>query len=358
MTAAHDVLDGQVLSGSTFEPVPGTVRIAEGRIAAIEEVEDGTASDRVVLPALVNAHSHVGDAVAMEAGRGLSLDDRVAPPDGLKHRLLREADRDDQVAAMRTVLARMQRCGVAATVDFREGGVEGVERLRAAADGLAIDAVAFGRGPSEVLDVADGYGASGARDDDFAEERAAAREREKPFGIHAGERDGDDVDGALALEPDHLVHMVHARDEDLDWLAERHGTDDEVPVAVCPRSNLVTDVGLPPVEALQEATSVALGTDNAMLVAPNLWREMAFVSLYYDVSDEAVLAMATRHGRAIAGMEGGVIEEGAPADLVVLHREGALAGVDDPVAGVVRRAGPSDVERVILGGETVYERPS
>ena len=42
-----------------------------------------TDSDATVRPAFANAHTHIGDSVAKEAGAGLSLDDLVAPPDGL-----------------------------------------------------------------------------------------------------------------------------------------------------------------------------------------------------------------------------------------------------------------------------------
>jgi len=60
--------------------------------------------------------------------------------------------------------------------------------------------------------------------------RCARRlEAGKLFGIHAGERDADDINAAMDLDPDFLVHMVHAEPIHLERLADR-GT----PVAVCP----------------------------------------------------------------------------------------------------------------------------
>ena len=61
--------------------VAAAVVAESGRIEAVEEVE--TASTDVILPAFVNAHTHLGDSVAKEAATGLSLDDAVAPPDSL-----------------------------------------------------------------------------------------------------------------------------------------------------------------------------------------------------------------------------------------------------------------------------------
>ena len=357
-------LEGTVLLGPTFDPVGGRVVVAGGEIVAIEECE--TDSDDLILPAFVNAHTHIGDSIAKEAGAGLSLDELVAPPDGLKHRLLRSASHEEKVAAMARTLRHMESTGTSAFLEFREGGVAGVEALRDALSGTGIggtegtdgaddtdeesfgerdiDAVVFGREELDVLDVADGYGASGARDADFDRERNATRKAGKLFGIHAGERDALDVDAALDLDPDFLVHMVHTEPHQLERVADR-----ETPIVVCPRSNLVTNVGVPPIRELDERTTVALGTDNAMLNSPSMFREMEFAAKLADVSAETVLRMATVNGAEIAGLDRGVVEEGKEAKLLVLDGDSDnLAGARDPVRAVVRRASHADVKRVVL----------
>jgi len=335
-------LSGTILAGPEYEPVEGRVVVEGGEITAIEE--SGTASSDIVCPAFVNAHTHLGDSIAKEAGRGLDLDELVAPPNSLKHRLLDEATRDALVASMRRSLRYMQAGGTGGFVEFREGGVEGVEALHEAVGPLDIDPFVMGRGATDVLDVADGYGASGAGDADFSAERNAARDRGKPFGIHAGERDPHDINPALDLDPDFVVHMVHAEGLHLERLA-----DGDVPTVVCPRSNLVTGVGAPPIAELLERTTVALGTDNVMLNSPSMFREMEFVSKLCDVPAPEVLRMATAAGAEIAGLDCGVIEPGRRARLLVL--EGGsdnLSGVRDPVRAVVRRAGVADVSNVVL----------
>ncbi len=335
---------GTILRGRDLEPVEGTVVVDEdGEIEAIEEGDvDG---DDVLCPAFVNAHTHVGDSIAKEAGGGLSLEELVVPPDGLKHRLLREASRTEMVNAIRRSLRYMQRGGTAACLDFREGGVVGVRVLREAARGLEIDALAFGRESVEAMAEGDGFGASGANDDVFDRERTATREAGKPFAIHAGEADASDINPALDLDPDFLVHMVHPEPLHLDRLADRG-----VPVVLCPRSNLVTGVGFPPAEELHERTTVALGTDNVMLNSPSMFREMAFLAKLTDLPAREILRMATVNGAEIGDLEYGPLEAGRPARFVVLDGDSDnLAGTRDPVRAVVRRAGVDDVREVVLG---------
>jgi guanine deaminase len=334
--------EGTVLVGRSFDAVRGRVVVEDGRIEAIERA--GTNSTDIVLPAFVNAHTHVGDSVAKEAAAGLPLGEAVAPPDSLKHRRLAAADRADLVAAIRRTLRFMERTGTGAFLDFRESGVEGARALREAARDGEIEPFVLGSGDESVLGVADGYGASGANDGDFTAQRRAARDADVPFAIHAGEPDATDIHPTLDLEPDLLVHMVHAGPDHL-----RRVADQEVPVAVCPRANLVLGVGSPPVRDLLDHATVALGTDNVMLNPPSMFREMAYTAKTFDVDAREVLRMATAAGADAVGLDRGVIEPGERAALLVV--DGAsdnLAGVDDPVRGVVRRATPLDVEEVVL----------
>ncbi|WP_276272272.1 amidohydrolase family protein [Haloarcula litorea] len=335
------IVEGTVLRGRSFEPVEGRVVIEDGEIAAVEEAS--VEGDAIVCPAFVNAHTHIGDSIAKEAGEGLSLSELVAPPDGLKHRLLRQADQSELVEAMTRSLSYMERSGTGAFVEFREGGVEGVRAIRAALADSDLRSVVLGRETVEAMEISDGFGASGANDGEFGRERRATRDADKLFGIHAGEVDSSDINPALDLDPDFLVHMVHAEDLHLQRVA-----DSEIPVAVCPRSNLVTGVGRPPVEELYERTTVALGTDNVFLNSPSMFREMAYTAKLYDLPARDVLRMATVNGAELAGLDCGLIEAGRPASVLVLDGDSDnLAGAHNPVRAVVRRAETADVERVV-----------
>jgi len=336
------ILEGHILRGPEFQAIEGQVVIEDGQIDAIEETT--ARSDDIILPAFVNAHTHIGDSIAKEAGEGLSLDELVAPPDGLKHQLLREATETEMVDAMRHSLQFMEAGGTAACMEFREGGVDGVEAIKEAASGLDVEPVVFGRETVAAMEAAEGFGASGARDGEFGTERTATREAGKLFGIHAGERDSADVNPALDLDPDFLVHMVHTDAVHLERVA-----DNDVPIVVCPRSNLVTGVGLPDVAELTETTTVALGTDNVMLNSPSMFREMEFTAKLADVPARTVLRMATTNGAEIADLNCGVVEPGRDAKLLVLDGDSDnLTGAKNLVRAVVRRAGVSDVADVIL----------
>jgi cytosine/adenosine deaminase-related metal-dependent hydrolase len=334
--------EGTILVGESFEPIDGRVVVDDGRIEAVERVD--TDSTDIIVPAFVNAHTHIGDSVAKEAAVGLSLDEAVAPPDSRKHRRLAAASRAELVEAMSRTMGFMEQTGTAAFLDFRESGVAGAEALRAAEEGRKVDAFIFGSDDPAVLEVADGFGASGANDADFTNERAAVREAEVPFAIHAGEPDATDIHPAIDLEPELLVHMVHAEAKHLDRVENR-----SIPIAVCPRANNVLEVGRPPIRELLDHTTVALGTDNVMLNEPSMFREMAYTAKTFDVSSREVLRMATTAGAEIAGLDCGVIEPGRRAALLVLDGESDnLVGTADPVGAVVRRATALDVDRVVL----------
>jgi cytosine/adenosine deaminase-related metal-dependent hydrolase len=336
------ILEGTVLRGRSFEPVEGRVVVEDGKIAAVEEATART--EQIILPAFVNAHTHIGDSIAKEAGGGLSLDELVAPPDGLKHRLLREASQEKLIAAMRRSLQFMESAGTAAHVEFREGGVDGVRAIEQAAENVTVEPVVLGRESIEAMEESDGFGASGAGDGNFDRERRATRKAGKLFGIHAGEVDSGDINPALDLDPDFLVHMVHAKKVHLERIA-----DSNMPVVVCPRSNLVTDVGIPPVRELLDRTTVALGTDNVFLNSPSMFREMEFTAKLTDASAQEILAMATINGAEIAGLDAGLIEEGRDAKLMGIDGDSDnLAGAQDIRRAIVRRAGVHDVTEVVL----------
>lgn len=334
---------GTILRGREFEPVEGRIVVdSDGRIDRIEE--ERVESDDIIVPAFVNAHTHIGDSIAKEAGGGLSLEELVAPPDGLKHQLLREASRNELVSAMSQSLQYMERAGTAACLDFREGDVEGVEMFREATAGKDIEALAMARGSIEAMEAGDGFGASGANDDVFDRERRATRDAGKPFGIHAGEVDESDINPALDLDPDFLVHVVHPQPLHLERIE-----DSEVPIAICPRSNLVTGVGLPPVSDLLERTTVALGTDNVMLNSPSMFREMATLSKLTDIPAAEILRMATANGAEIADLEYGVLEPGKKGKFIVFDGDSRnLGGARDIVRAVVRRASVDDIREVVF----------
>mgnify|MGYP002761938622 CR=1 FL=1 len=184
---------GTVLVGESFDPVSGRVVVEDGRIAAIEEVD--TDSTDIVLPALVNAHTHLGDSVAKEAGVGLSLDEAVAPPNSLKHRRLAAADREELVTGERRTPRVMNRTGAAQALHLREPRAPGARAPRGAGEAPPARPVAVGPAPARL-----GAGPAVARE-------PAGPDVEQGRGETAGgEPDGEAQDDpSRNPEPEHLV---------------------------------------------------------------------------------------------------------------------------------------------------------
>jgi cytosine/adenosine deaminase-related metal-dependent hydrolase len=327
-------VSGYALLGDELALAPVDILIENGVIAAIED--NPRAPEVWICPALFNAHTHLGDTVAMDCGTTGDLEALVTPPHGLKHRLLRAASWQDLVSGMRAGMEGMIATGTAGCADFREGGPEGVCALEEAAAGLSFFPFAFGREGGET--VAGGLGISSTRDVPDADRLVRdARRAGKKIAFHAGERDAGDVDSALAYEPDLLIHMTHATKKQLRQCAE-----EKIPIAVCPRSNWTLGVASsprhPPFTPMEElGCTVCLGTDNAMFVEPNLFSEMAFVSTVYKVGSAAVLRAAVR-GSEVFGLPF-FIREGGRANLFVADpARSALRFSRDPLTTLVKRA--------------------
>ncbi len=220
-----------------------------------------------VFPGIVDGHTHVADS-GLKLERKYSLEELVAPPNGLKHRYLSDTPRDVLIDGMKKYTSKLRSNGVSKFIDFREGGPEGVKMLREASP----DAVILGRPVSKefdsgeidsVLNTADGIGISSITDMDrkYIDRIAdAVRRRKKILALHVSERIREDIDYVISLDPDFIVHMVQATENDMKKCA-----DSDIPVVVCASSNQYFGM-TPNIKAmLDSGITVSLGTDNAML---------------------------------------------------------------------------------------------
>jgi cytosine/adenosine deaminase-related metal-dependent hydrolase len=331
---AHHIVSGQALLGEELALRPVDIVIENGRITAIEE--NLRAPQLWICPAFFDAHTHLADTVAMDCGSTGDLVSMVTPPDGLKHRLLAAASRQELVAAMRAAIIDMMGSGTFGCADFREGGRPGVRALQDAVAGLDFASFIFGRECGEAD--AEGLGISSARDVAGVEQQVSvARKAGKKIAFHAGERDKNDVDAALSFEPDLLIHMTHATKKQI-----RECADKEIPIAVCPRSNWVlgvtTSARYPPVHMMLDlGCTVFLGTDNAMFVPPDMFSEMAFAATVYRLDPKTVLRSAVAGSRFTGSPF--FIRKGARAAFFTLDpSHSALAFSRDPAASIVKRA--------------------
>ena len=79
------VISGQALVGDEFSLEPVDIVVESGMITGIET--NPRAPPVWICPAFFNAHTHLGDTVAMDYPAQGSLEELVTPPDGIKHRL-------------------------------------------------------------------------------------------------------------------------------------------------------------------------------------------------------------------------------------------------------------------------------
>lgn len=257
----------------------GWVTSEDGAVTGIGEGDCPVDPDVTgfILRDVLNMHTHCAD-YGLEVPPGMSLEELVAPPDGLKHRYLRSASAEELSSSMSRFSRDSSSFGSASFVDFREGGAEGCRMLRAASPGAVILGRPLSPGfdpeeAAEILAVADGFGISSISDMDhgYVESLAdAAREARAVFAIHCSERVREDIDFVLSLDPAFVVHMCEATDTDLTKCAEA-----EVPVVVCPTSNRYFGREPPIARAQACGVDLAIGTDNGMLCAPDMLSEAA-----------------------------------------------------------------------------------
>ncbi len=381
-------INAEILAGDDQEVVRGKALVVDGgRIVAVDAPVAGARTvdlaGKLLCPAFIDAHTHVGDTGAKELGVGLPLAQTVVPPHGLKHRFLQQvAGTETHVEMMRHGLCEMLANGIAAAADFREQGLAGVRALRRAAEGLPIRVIALGRideglrGPEAeaeacaLLDEADGLG---FRDVEAIPpglpERLKAAYSRKIFAAHSSEglasehasrsTQGKGQTARLAeWGPDFLVHLIHAPAEELSLLAERG-----IRGVACPRCNGILGSGIPRLsEWARLGLPFALGTDNVMFNSPDMFREMDFASrvargLEGDpatIDARLILQAATIEGARALRLDSdlGSLAPGKEATFLVIDLASPnLAYQQNPISALVHRAGPADIAGMYVRGE-------
>ncbi|MGI0067709.1 MAG: amidohydrolase family protein [Thermoplasmata archaeon] len=344
------LVEGAILDAEGARP--SYVRIEHGIV--VETGAIGTDSTRgkerkirgIVTPSPVNGHTHLGDAISTREPPNVSFSELVSPPSGYKFRLLSESKPGAKRRAMRAALDRMRHEGIAGTIDFREEGEPGVRELRRAAEGAGVRVVILGRPvgqPREsaeierILEVADGIGISSAREESAEvrhEAAAVCRTKRKFYALHASEEIREPPEVYLDPRPDLIVHLTRAEPSDLEQVRDA-GTS----IAVCPRSNAL--FGRRPLLGAMEKVGnrVLVGTDNAMLQSPSIWRELEFAyitsRLHHEPASAMFLARAAlvEPWRWLGEEERGHLIAGGPAVPLVFRLP-----PEDPAYQIVTRA--------------------
>ena len=311
----------------------------------------------LVLPAFVNAHTHIGDTVAYPAPKG-TVKEIVGPPDGYKHRMLRSRSAEEKTMAMRSAVDVMRASGTALFGDFREEGIEGLRLFKNAVGEGWPRSVVFGRPTSmeptraeidALLGSCEGLGFSAISDwpaDVLSDLSKRAKAAGKMFAIHASEASREDIDSVLSLNPDFLIHMCKATRDDLVACAEA-----DLPVVVCPSSNRFFGLDPDIPRLLDAGVTVGLGTDNGMVARPDMLEELkvayALSNRKARVAPMEIIRLAVFGGRKVLNADAKITTEiSEQSDLVVIR----LAG-EDPLGDLVTRAESEDILATVRGGK-------
>jgi 5-methylthioadenosine/S-adenosylhomocysteine deaminase len=389
---------GRVLEGYA-------VAVRDGRIEALLPIEKAlerfvpyehlVLPDHVLIPGLVNAHTHA----AMTLMRGLSddlplmrwLQDHIWPAE--KQHVSATMVRDGTLLAC----AEMLRGGITCFNEmyfFPEAALEAAlaAGIRVALGIIVIDfPTAYASDPADYLRkglaLRDGQGDEPlasfclaphapytVSDATFRQVATLAAELDLPVHLHLHETEEEiarsvSEHGVRPIErmrrlgvlgPGLIaVHAVHLDKTEIELLGS-HACS----VAHCPSSNLKLASGFAPVEALRRAgANVCIGTDGA---ASNnrldMFQEMRSAALLAKAvarDAEAMPAHAALRAATLAGAQAigladltGSIEPGKAADLVAVNLHSPeLAPCYDPVSHLVYAAGREHVTHVWVNGE-------
>ncbi len=159
------------------------------------------------------------------------------------------------------------------------------------------------------------------------------------------------------------AHCVYATEEDIRLMAEKG-----VSVALCPKSNMKLGNGFAPAKQfLDSGINVCLGTDGCgSNNSLNMFSEMNMAGLVYKgatgsaqcVSADEVLSMATVNGAKAIGRAGelGEIRPGAIADLILLDLNvPQFMPANHLPSGLVYSATGNEVDTVLVDGQILME---
>jgi len=378
----------------------GYVAWTDGRIT---EIGKGRADDHragaVILPGIVNAHSHLEYAVYAGFGDGEPFGTWLATHIRRKRALDSEAmlgialrGAADSLAAGITTTADYSYSGVAATA-AAELGLRAIVYLEVFASDPAVAEQQFEETSSRVSEtrlVRLGISPH-APYTCSVEVYRWALSLGIPVGTHLAESENEqlwltDGSGPMAANAAVLVpptgkravatladvlcpellcaHCVEVNGDEIALLAEH-----DVPVAHCPRSNALLGCGIAPLAELRAAgLRVGLGTDSpASTPSIDPWEELrtaVYVARARERRPDALgaaeaLKLATLDAARALGLDGeiGSLAPGKRADITVLSLAGSpYDPVEDPVVGVVFGGSPAGVLETIVDGETRYRQ--
>jgi len=358
----------------------GAVSVQDGVIA---EVGTGLVPDErfdgcVILPGLVNAHTHLEYAGMSGFGDGWPFDRWIA--DHIRRR--KGLGDGDYLAQARAGAAACLAGGVTTIADCCYAGTVAEAAAAAGLRAIVYLELFSGHMPGEtgieerlarlpdhplITPGLSPHAPYTVTLEDYERWIGLARELGLPVATHLLESHMDEHPISYfsgVLGPDTVaIHAVRADPQDVAVLARL-----DVPVAHCPRSNALLGCGTAPVpELLAAGVRIGLGTDSpASALTIDMWDEMRAAVLVARararrpdaLTAEQVLRMATLDGARALGLDGiGALSPGLAADLIVLDLSATpFVPWDDPVTAAVYGGSPGGVVLTMVDGQIRYRR--
>lgn len=379
-----------------------SIYIHDGLIVGIDEqppelaqesayVIDGT--DRLVIPGLINAHTHTYMSMMRNCADDLSFMDwlfnrvdpiegRMTPEDAYWGSLLGQIE---MIRSGTTTFNDMQMHIHQTTKAVRESGMRAVicrglvggeydrsdirlqQALEEMEEANECSRLSFRLGPHAPYTCGPDY-----------LRMVADVAKEKGLGIHI--HLSESVTESENMRKDHnctpieyalnagifevptiAAHCVQVTEKDIEILAQH-----KVSVVTNPASNMKLGNGFAPVpEMMAAGINVCLGTDGAASNnAQNMFREMGYLSMIHKGTHKTpqcigageVFRAATINGARALGLNTGAIETGRKADLAILRLDvPSMMPNNNLLAALSYSANGSEVETVIIDGQIVME---
>lgn len=382
------ITNATILKGLELSLEKENIVVDDGKIIEIsKDACEGKIIDCegcIVSPTFLNGHVHIGDSIIKDGGYGLTLDEMVKPPNGVKHVALSNADGGDIIEAMKESMWEMVNTGTTHFIDYREGGVEGVKLLREASKDIPIEPIILGRDDSfygdnpdlneakkaisRILKVADGIAPSG-----FGEIKtevanlitSECRKQNKISSIHVAESEEvqlnslekygeSEVKRAIESNFNQIVHGTNLKSNDLELIKKS-----KINLCVCPRANATLNVGIAPLsELIRYGVEPILGSDNLMLNSPNMLSELEFtikliaVSQNYNINPRLLLKMATTN--VVSNfindkINKSLVAENHPAEFIVFKQKSK-----NPYLSIINRSNAKGI-LYIINKDMIYK---
>lgn len=375
----------------TDTKISGVGQVPKGFVA--DKIIDGR--DRLVIPGLINAHTHsymslfrnAADDMAFNDwlfGHILPMEDRLLPEDMYWGTLLGclEMIRTgttcfiDMSIDIGAIKKATDEAGIRAVLSrglVGQGNDEGGSRR------LQENLAAYLENENEKVTFCLGPHAPYSCDPAYLKiVMAAAEKHGLGMHIHLSEsaKEVADVEkehGCTPIElmdriglfdyPTIAAHCVYATEHDMEIMAEKGMT-----VATNPKSNLkLANGGAPLVKMQQMGVNIAIGTDGAASNNTlNMFGDMNYAALLHKglncdplaISAQDVLHFATVNAAKAAGLAGeiGEIKAGMRADLVLMNlNEPQFRPYNNIASSLVYSANGSEAETVIVNGDILME---